>query len=82
MDQQVIALFTNLATLRNVSVAVGTFAFMWSAIQYATAGGSPHQMEHGKAGMKASAIGVGAVVLASAIVNIVFNALSAAPAAG
>jgi len=61
---------------------VGIFAFMWSALQYATAGGSPHQMENGKAGMKASVIGVGAVVLATAIVNIVFNALAGAPAGG
>jgi len=42
VDQQVIALFTNLATtLRNVSVAVGIFAFMWSALQFGEAGGAP-----------------------------------------
>jgi hypothetical protein len=77
MDQQVIALFTNLAAvLRNIVVAVGTFAFMWGALQYGTAGGSPHQMEQGKAAMKASAVMVAAVVLASTIVNIVFNALA------
>jgi hypothetical protein len=39
-------------------------------------------MEHGKAAIKSNAISAGAVVLASAIVNIVFSALSTAPAAG
>jgi type IV secretion system pilin len=76
VDQQIITLFTNLSTtLRNVSLAIGTFAFIWGAIQYATAGGSPHQMEVGKAAMRSSLIGVGAVVLAATIVNIVFTAL-------
>jgi hypothetical protein len=63
MDGNINTLFTNLATtIRNVSVAVGVFAFMWGAIQYATSGGSPHQLEVGKSAMKASLIGVGAVV--------------------
>ena len=74
MDGNINTLFTNLATtIRNVSVAVGVFAFMWGAIQYATSGGSPHQQ--GKSAMKASLIGVGAVVLAATLVGIVFSAL-------
>jgi Type IV secretion system pilin len=85
MDANIISLFNNLATtIRNVSVAVGVFAFMWGAIQYATSGGSPHQLEVGKAAMKASLIGVGAIVLAATLVGIVFSALGgggAAPAA-
>jgi hypothetical protein len=83
MDANIISLFNNLATtIRNVSVAVGVFAFMWGAIQYATSGGSPHQLEVGKAAMKASLIGVGAIVLAATLVGIVFSALGggAAPA--
>src|SRR5437879_11393973 len=76
MDANINTLFTNLATtIRNVSVAVGVFAFMWGAIQYATSGGSPHQLEQGKSAMKASLIGVGAVVLAATLVGIVFSAL-------
>src|SRR2546425_3994952 len=76
MDGNINTLFTNLATtIRNVSVAVGIFAFMWGAIQYATSGGSPHQLEQGKSAMKASLIGVGAVVLAATLVGIVFSAL-------
>ena len=76
MDGNINTLFTNLATtIRNVSVAVGVFAFMWGAIQYATSGGSPHQLEVGKAAMKASLVGVGAVVLAATLVGIVFSAL-------
>src|SRR6266436_2561833 len=72
MDGNINTLFTNLATtIRNVSVAVGVFAFMWGAIQYATSGGSPHQLEQGKSAMKASLIGVGAVVLAATLVGIV-----------
>jgi hypothetical protein len=43
MDGNINTLFNNLATdIRNVSVAVGVFAFMWGALQYATSGGSPH----------------------------------------
>lgn len=76
MDGNVNTLFTHLATdIRNVSVAVGVFAFMWGALQYATSGGSPHQLELGKAAMKASLIGVGAIVLAATLVGIVFSAL-------
>jgi hypothetical protein len=83
MDANINTLFTNLATtIRNVSVAVCGFAFMWGAIQYATSAGSPHQLELGKTAMKAAVIGVGAVVLASTFVGIVFTALGggAAPA--
>lgn len=83
MDANINTLFTNLATtVRNVSVAVGVFAFMWGALQYATAGGSPHQMEQGKTAMKASLIGVGAIVLAATLVNIVFSALGGGGAGG
>src|SRR5207253_4409516 len=66
------------------SVAIGVFAFMWGALQYATSGGSPHQLEMGKTAMKASLIGVGAIVLAATLVGIVFSALGggAAAAAG
>src|SRR5713101_8060658 len=72
MDANINTLFTNLATtIRNVSVAVSVFAFRWGAIQYATSGGSPHQLELGKSAMKASVIGVGAVVLAATLVGIV-----------
>ena len=76
MDGNINTLFNNLATtIRNVSVAVGVFAFMWGALQYATSGGSPHQLEMGKTAMKASLIGVGAIVLAATLVGIVFSAL-------
>ena len=79
MDANINTLFTNLATtIRNVSVAISVFAFMWGAIQYATSAGSPHQLELGKTAMKAAVIGVGAVVLASTFVGIVFTALGGA----
>ena len=40
MDGNINTLFASLApTIRNVSVAVGVFAFMWGAVQYATSGG-------------------------------------------
>jgi hypothetical protein len=48
---------------------------MWGALQYATSGGSPHQLELGKTAMKASLVGVGAIVLAATLVNLVFSAL-------
>jgi Type IV secretion system pilin len=83
MDGTINTLFNNLATdIRNVSVAVGIFAFMWGALQYATSGGSPHQLELGKTAMKASLVGVGAIVLASALVNLVFSALGGGAGAG
>jgi hypothetical protein len=76
MDGNINTLFNHLTTtIRNVSVAVGIFAFMWGALQYATSGGSPHQLEMGKTAMKASLIGVGAIVLAATLVSIVFRAL-------
>jgi Type IV secretion system pilin len=76
MDGNINTLFNNLATdIRNVAVAVGVFAFMWGALQYATSGGSPHQLELGMTAMKASLIGVAAIVLAATLVNMVFTAL-------
>jgi hypothetical protein len=49
MDGSINTLFNNVATdIRNVSVAVGVVAFMLGALQYATSGGSPHQLELGK----------------------------------
>jgi len=76
MDGNINTLFNHLTTtIRNVSVAVGIFAFMWGALQYATSGGSPHQLEMGKTAMKASLIGVAAIVLAATLVGIVFSAL-------
>jgi hypothetical protein len=82
MDGNINTLFNNLATtIRNISAAVGIFAFMWGALQYATSGGSPHQLELGKSAMKASLIGVGAIVLAATLVNIVLSALSGGAAA-
>lgn len=81
MDGNINTLFNNLTTdIRNVSVAVGVFAFMWGALQYATSGGSPHQLELGKTAMKASLVGVGAIVLAVTLVNLVFSALGGAGA--
>jgi hypothetical protein len=76
MDANINQLFNNLATnIRNVSVAVGVFSFMWGAIQYATSGGSTHQMDTGKTAMKAALVGVAAIVLATTLVTIVFSAL-------
>src|ERR1051325_7233518 len=72
MDGNINTLFNNLATdIRNVSIAVGVFAFMWGALQYATSGGSPHQLELGKTAMKASLVGVGAILLGAPLVNLV-----------
>jgi hypothetical protein len=83
MDGNINTLFNSLATdIRNVSVAVGVFAFMWGALQYATSGGSPHQLELGKTAMKASLIGVAAIVLAATLVSLVFSALGGGGAAG
>ena len=83
MDGNINTLFNNLATdIRNVSVAVGVFAFMWGAVIYATSGGSPHQAEQGKTAMRASVIGVAAIVLAATLVGMVFSALGGGAGAG
>jgi hypothetical protein len=48
MDGNINTLFNNLATdIRNVSVAVGVFAFMWGALQYATSKHNPHRRSKG-----------------------------------
>jgi hypothetical protein len=83
MDANINTLFNNLAIdIRNVAVAVGVFAFMWGALQYATSGGSPHQLELGKTAMKASLIGIAAIVLAATLVGMVFSALGGGGGAG
>jgi hypothetical protein len=55
---------------------------MLGAVIYATSGGSSHQAEQGKTAMKASLIGVAAIVLASSLVNMVFNALGGGAGSG
>jgi hypothetical protein len=76
MDGNINTLFNNLADdIRKVSIAIGAFAFMWGALQYAMSGGSPHQLELGKTAMKASLVGVAAIVLAATLVTLVFNSL-------
>jgi hypothetical protein len=76
MDGNINTLFTSLATtIRNVSVAAGVFAFMLGGRFNTPPPEAAHQLEAGKAAMKASLIGVGAVVLAATLVGIVFSAL-------
>ncbi|MBV9324837.1 MAG: hypothetical protein JO352_13730 [Chloroflexi bacterium] len=76
MDANINTLFNNLTTdIRNVSVAVCGFAFVWGATIYGTSARSPHQMEMGKTAMKASLVGVAAIVLAATLVGMVFSAL-------
>jgi hypothetical protein len=83
MDGNINTLFNNLAsTIRNIAVAVCVVAFMLGALQYATSGGSPHQLEAGKTAMRASLMGVGAIVLAATLVGIVFAALGGGAVSG
>jgi uncharacterized membrane protein len=77
MEGNITTLFNSLATtFRNISIAVGTGCVYVGSAHLRYRGREPRQMEQGKAAMVASVVGVGAVVLATAIVTIVRNALS------
>jgi hypothetical protein len=70
------ALFTNLLTIiMGVAVAAAACFLAWGAVVYMTAGGSPHQMERGKAAMMNALIGLAVVLLARPIVGMIQTAL-------
>ena len=59
----------NIAT--GVALAIGTFFFVISAIQYAMSTGNPAAQMKGKSGMTDALVGVGLVFAARIIVGIV-----------
>jgi hypothetical protein len=73
---QINALFTNLLNITTgVAVAVAACFLAWGAIVYMTAGGSPRQMEQGKAAMVNALGGLAIVLLANTIAGLVQNAI-------
>ncbi|MDP2950546.1 MAG: hypothetical protein Q8P22_13560 [Chloroflexota bacterium] len=75
MDQ-INTLFNNLLNVGlGVAVAVSTFFVMWGAFMYMSAGGSPHQMERGKAAIVNALAGLAIVLMARVIAGMIQSAM-------
>ena len=71
-------LFSNLLSIGlGVAVTVAAFFLMWGAFQYMSAGGSPRQMESGKAAMFNAIAGLAIVLSARVIAGMIQSALGA-----
>jgi len=69
-------LFNNLMNIGlGVGVAVSAFFVMWGAFLYMSAGGSPHQMERGKAAIANALAGLAIVLLARVIAGTIQSAM-------
>ena len=65
-------LFSNLLTIgATVGVTVAAFWLMWGAFVYMSAGGSPRQMESGKAAMQNALVGLAVVLTARVLAGLV-----------
>jgi hypothetical protein len=75
MDQ-INTLFNNLLNVGlGVAVAVSAFFVMWGAFMYMSAGGSPHQMERGKAAIVNALAGLAIVLMAQVIAGMIQSAM-------
>ena len=75
MDQ-INTLFNNLLNVGlGVAVAVSAFFVMWGAFMYMSAGGSPHQMERGKAAIVNALAGLAIVLMARVIAGMIQSAI-------
>jgi hypothetical protein len=75
MDQ-INTLFNNLLNVGlGVAVAVSAFFVMWGAFMYMSAGGSPHQMERGKAAIVNALAGLAIVLMARVIAGMIQSAM-------
>ena len=71
------SLFANLLNIGlGVAVTVAAFFLMWGAFIYMSAGGSPHQMERGKAAMVNAIAGLAIVLSARVIAGMIQSALA------
>ena len=69
-------LFENLLALgTTVGVSVAAFFLMWGAFIYMSAGGSPRQMESGKAAMVNALMGLGIVLTARVIADLIRSSI-------
>jgi hypothetical protein len=72
-------LFTNLLNIGlGVAVTVAAFFLMVGAFMYMSAGGSPRQMESGKAAMVNAIFGLAVALSARVVAGLIQNALGAA----
>jgi hypothetical protein len=79
VDVAINALFENLLNVGvAVAVSVSAFFLMWGAFVYMSAGGSPRQMESGKAAMLNALLGLGIALSARVIAGLIQRALSGA----
>jgi len=73
---QINTLFNNLLNVGlGVAVAVSAFFVMWGAFMYMSAGGSPHQMERGKAAIVNALAGLAIVLMARVIAGMIQSAM-------
>lgn len=76
MDQNIIGVFNQLMTTGAIIAGtVCAFYLMWGGYVYMTAGGSPREMESGRAHLRNAFFGLGIVLLAGILANLVGNAL-------
>jgi hypothetical protein len=79
VDATITALFSRLLNIGlTVAVSVSAFFLMWGAFVYMSAGGSPRQMESGKAAMLNALVGLGIALSARVIAGLIQQALAAA----
>jgi hypothetical protein len=79
VDATITALFTRLLNIGlTVAVSVSAFFLMWGAFVYMSAGGSPRQMESGKAAMLNALVGLGIALSARVIAGLIQQALAGA----
>ncbi len=79
MDATITTLFSRLLNIGlTVAVSVSAFFLMWGAFVYMSAGGSPRQMESGKAAMLNALVGLGIALSARVIAGLIQQALAAA----
>ncbi len=76
MDARINTLFGNLITTgTTVGVTVAAFFLMWGAFVYMSAAGSPRQMESGKSAMLNALVGLGIVLAARTIAEMIQGAV-------
>ena len=76
MDVTISTLFTRLLDIGvTVAVSVSAFFLMWGAFVYMSSGGSPRQMENGKAAMLNALVGLGIALSARVIAGLIQQAL-------
>ena len=75
-EARINALFENLLNVgAGVAVTVCAFCLMWGAFVYMSSGGSPRQMEAGKAAMQNALLGLAIALSARVIAGLIQQSL-------